>query len=201
MIQRRWYLIRPSPRAHGCVAQNALAHRLTGVSLAHSHAGSKPAAPIQSSRAPISPMAEAARLLASASAALGASRQLAVPSSRLPRAVALRERRSFAAAAGGAVMVKASGVVDFAMMFTSFRDIRRQRVIYKKNTSHGEDNSGRCFYLRYVNSVKSKIGESDLICAPCASDMFPERCLIEFGLLRLFLFCPCVPSSTLSLFF
>jgi hypothetical protein len=134
MIQRRWYLIRPSPRAHGCVAQNALAHRLTGVSLAHSHAGSKSAAPIQSSRAPISPMAEAARLLASASAALGASRQLAVPSSRLPRAVAvaLRESRSFAAAAGGAVMVKAGGVVDFAMMFTSFRDIRRKRVIYKK---------------------------------------------------------------------
>jgi hypothetical protein len=28
------------------------------------------------------------------------------------------------------------------------------------------------FFISYVNSVKSKIDESDLICAPCAPDIF-----------------------------
>jgi isopentenyl-diphosphate Delta-isomerase len=52
-------------------------------------------------------------LLASASAALGASRRLAIPPSRLLKAaaLALRGRRSFAAAAGSAVMGK-DGAVD-----------------------------------------------------------------------------------------
>jgi isopentenyl-diphosphate Delta-isomerase len=67
-------------------------------------------------------------LPASASAALGASHQLAAPCSRLPRAVAvaLRERRSFAAAAGGAVMGKAGAVDADAGM-----DAHQRRLLFE----------------------------------------------------------------------